>query len=270
VGSLCVARGHLHFFGDRAALVSASHEGKVAIVTGASRGIGLSIAEYLVRDGARVMITARRGDDLKAAVAGMGEANASWVAGSTDDPDHQRETVAQAIQRYGRIDYLVNNTGINPAYGPLMDLDDDVARKILSVNVLCALQWSRLVYRTWMAEHGGAIVNVASVAGVRPAPQIAMYGASKAALIHLTEELAVELAPIVRVNAVAPAVVKTRFSTALYDGREESVAATYPLKRLGDPSDVASAVNFLLSEAAAWITGQTLVVDGGVTLVGGV
>ena len=121
-----------------------------------------------------------------------------------------------------------------------------------------------------MGEHGGSIVNVASVAGLRPSPGIGMYGVSKAALIRLTTELAVELGPGIRVNAVAPAVVKTKFATALYEGREEEVSAAYPLKRLGVPEDVAGAVAFLLSDAASWITGQTLVLDGGVTLTGGV
>ncbi len=121
-----------------------------------------------------------------------------------------------------------------------------------------------------MGEHGGAIVNMASVAGLRPSPGIGLYGVSKAALIRLTSELAMELSPVIRVNAVAPAVVKTRFATALFAGREDTVASAYPLKRLGLPRDVAGAVTFLLSDEAAWITGQTLVVDGGLSLTGGV
>ena len=117
-----------------------------------------------------------------------------------------------------------------------------------------------------MGSHGGSVVNIASVAGLRASPGIGMYGVSKAALIRLTTELAVELGPRIRVNAVAPAIVKTKFATALYEGREEQVSAAYPLKRLGLPGDVASAVAFLLSDEASWITGQTLVIDGGVTL----
>ena len=125
-------------------------------------------------------------------------------------------------------------------------------------------------HRAWLGEHGGAVVNIASVAGVTPAPGLAIYGASKAMLISLTRDLAVELGPGVRVNAVAPAVVKTKFATALYEGREDEVSAAYPLKRLGVPEDVAGAVAFLLSDDAAWLTGQTVVLDGGVTLTGGV
>ena len=131
------------------------------------------------------------------------------------------------------------------------------------------MTWVQHAYHAWLGEHGGAIVNVASVGGLRPAPGIGFYGASKAMLIHLTQELAVELAPSIRVNAVAPAVVKTRFATALYEGKEDEVAARYPLGRLGVPEDISGVVAFLLSEDAAWLTGQTVVVDGGLTLTGG-
>lgn len=247
-----------------------SHDGKTAIVTGASRGIGLAIAQRLIDDGANVVITARGEDALIEAVDALGPERAAYVAGKADDPGHQAETVALAIERFGSLDLLVNNTGINPAYGPLLSLDPAAARKMFEVNVLSALAWVRLAHEAWLGEHGGAIVNVASVAGLRPAPGIAMYGVTKAAVIHLTEELAVELGPAIRINAVAPAVVKTKFATALYEGREEEVAAPYPLKRLGVPSDIAGAVSFLLSEDAGWITGQTLTLDGGVLLRGGV
>nr|BFE74653.1 hypothetical protein GCM10020092_079540 [Actinoplanes digitatis] len=170
---------------------------------------------------------------------------------------------------FGGADLLVNNTGINPVHGPMVELDLDAARKIVEVNCLAALSWVQQVHRTWMAEHGGAVVNVSSVVGIRPAPGIGFYGASKAMLTHITQELAVELGPDIRVNAVAPAVVKTKFAAALYEGREEEAAAAYPLKRLGMPADIGGVVAFLLSDDAAWITGQVLVVDGGVTLTGG-
>lgn len=246
-------------------------EGKTAIVTGASRGIGLAIAQRLVADGARVVVTGRKEAALAEAVDALGGPEvALGVAGHADDTDHQAEVVERAVATFGGADLLVNNTGINPVYGPLMDIDLDAARKIVDVNCIAAVSWVQHAHRAWMAEHGGAVVNVASVAGRRPAPGIAFYGASKAMLIHLTEELAVELGPDIRVNAVAPAVVKTRFASALYDGREEQVAAAYPLKRLGVPDDIGSVVAFLLSADAGWMTGQTLVVDGGVLLGGGV
>ena len=243
--------------------------GKTAIVTGASRGIGYAIAQYLIDEGANVVITARKEEALAAATSQLGD-RATYVAGRADDPDHQDEVIAKALDTFGSADFLVNNTGINPAYGPLMDIDPGVARKIMDVNVIAALSWVQKVRAAWQGEHGGAIVNIASIAGLRPAPGIAMYGVSKAALIHLTEELAFELGPTTRVNAVAPAIVKTDFAKALYEGREEKVAAPYALKRLGVPDDIGSVVAFLLSNDAGWMTGQTLTVDGGVLLAGGI
>jgi NAD(P)-dependent dehydrogenase (short-subunit alcohol dehydrogenase family) len=246
-------------------------QGRTAIVTGASRGIGLAVAQRLVDEGARVVITGRRVEALDAAVTQLGGSeHALGVAGHSDDLDHQIDTIKRAIETFGSADLLVNNTGINPVYGGLIDVDLDAARKIVDVNVLAALSWTQQLHRAWLGQHGGAVVNVGSVAGTKPAPGIGMYGASKAMLTHVTKELAVELGPDVRVNAVAPAVVKTKFAAALYEGKEEAVAASYPLKRLGVPEDVAGAVAFLLSQDASWITGQVLVIDGGLTLTGGV
>jgi 3-oxoacyl-[acyl-carrier protein] reductase len=245
--------------------MSSRFSGKTAIVTGASRGIGFAVARRLVDEGAHVVITARGEDDLREAATSLG-ASARFVAGKADDPTHQDEVIATAIDEFGGVDLLVNNTGINPAYGPLLGLDLGTARKILEVNVVAALAWVQKVHAAWMGAHGGAIVNVASVAAIQPAPMIAMYGVSKAALKHLTEELAFELAPGIRVNAVAPAVVKTSFARALYEGREAEVSKAYPLRRLGVPDDVGSVVAFLLSDDAGWMTGQTIVIDGGATL----
>lgn len=246
-------------------------EGKTAIVTGASRGIGLGIAQRLVDEGARVVITARKQEALDEAVAELGGPDVALaVSGKGDNPEHQDETIAKTLDTFGSIDLLVNNTGINPVYGPMIELDLDAARKIFEVNVLSALSWTQKVYKAAMGERGGAIVNVSSVGGLKPAPGIGFYGSSKAMLNHVTQELAVELGPKIRVNAVAPAVVKTKFATALYEGKEDEVSATYPLKRLGVPEDIGSVVAFLLSEDAGWLTGQVVVIDGGLTLTGGV
>ena len=246
-------------------------DGKTALITGASRGIGLAVAQRLVDEGARVCVTARKPEPLAEAVARLGgEEFAFAVPGKADDPAHQAEAVARTVERFGSLDILVNNTGVNPAYGPLVTLDPAAVRKVFEVNVVAALSWVREAHQAWLGAHGGAVVNVASVAGLRPAEGIGAYGASKAALIHLTQQLAAELGPAVRVNAVAPALVKTVFAAALYEGREDEIAAGYPMARLGVPDDIAGAVAFLASSDAAWITGQTLVVDGGLTLKGGV
>ncbi len=248
-----------------------AHEGAVAIVTGASRGIGLGIAQRLVDEGAKVVITARKPEALAEAVAQLGgPEHALGIAGNAADEAHQDEVVAAARSTFGGLHLLVNNTGINPAYGPMLDNDVEIARKVLDVNVVAAFSWIKKCVAAGLgdAEHPGAVVNVASVAGQGASGVIGWYGVSKAALIHLTTELGHQLGPDVRVNAVAPAVVKTKFAEALYEGREDAVSRAYPMKRLGTPEDVAGAVSFLLSSDSSWITGQTVTIDGGVTLGG--
>lgn len=245
-------------------------EGQVAIITGASRGIGFAVAERLVSEGASVCITARNPEALMEAVDKLGRDRACAVAGKADDPEHQRTTVRQVIERFGRLDVLVNNTGINPVVGPLVEADLDAGRKIVGVNCFGTLAWVQAAYRAWMQEHGGAVVNVSSVAGLRPARDIGLYGASKAMLNYLTQSLAMELAPAIRVNAVAPAVVRTKFGAPLFEGHEEEVTTSYPMGRLGEPEDIAAAVAYLAAPEASWITGQVVVADGGLTLHGGV
>ncbi|MGH3909757.1 MAG: SDR family oxidoreductase [Pseudonocardiaceae bacterium] len=248
--------------------------GRAALVTGASRGIGHAIAAALLTRGATVTITARKPDELRAAadeLAGTVEDGPERVLalpGNAGDPAARAAAVDRTVERFGSLDVLVNNVGINPVYGPLIDTDLDVVRKVFDVNVVGALGFVQQAHRVWMGEHGGAVVNVASVAGLRSTGSIAVYGMSKAALIRLTEELAWELGPSIRVNAVAPAVVKTKFAAALYARGEDEVARSYPMGRLGAPADVAGLVAFLVSDAASWITGETIRVDGGLLATG--
>ncbi|CAL9320391.1 SDR family oxidoreductase [Streptomyces rubradiris] len=244
--------------------------GRVAIVTGASRGIGYGVAEALVARGDRVCVTGRGEDALKEAVERLGAERVIGVAGKAHDLAHQTEVVERTMAAFGRVDFLVNNAGTNPVFGPIADLDLDVARKVFETNVVSALGFAQKTWHAWQKDNGGAIVNIASVAGLSASPFIGAYGVSKAAMINLTQQLAHEFAPRVRVNAIAPAVVKTKFAQALYEGREEEAAAAYPLGRLGVPSDIGGAAAFLTSAQSDWITGQTLVVDGGIFLNAGV
>lgn len=245
-------------------------EGKVAVVTGASRGIGLAIAHQLVDQGARVCITARGSEALNEAVRGFPDGMAIGVAGKADDEGHRQEVFQRVKEAFGTPDILINNAGINPAYGPMIDLDLDLARKITEVNLLGTLAWIQNAVRAGLgADGGGAIVNIGSVSGLAPSPGIGWYGVTKAGIAHLTATLAVELAPGIRVNGVVPAVIKTDFAKPLYEGREDEVAAGYPAGRLGVPADVAEAVAFLVSDQSSWITGQMLTVDGGLILAGG-
>ncbi|SDD08965.1 SDR family oxidoreductase [Streptomyces prasinopilosus] len=251
-------------------MTSVELSGKVALVTGASRGIGLGVAEALVARGDRVCITGRNEDTLKEAVEKLGSDRVIGVAGKAHDEEHQAVAVERTMEAFGRVDFLVNNAGTNPVFGPIADLDLNVARKVFETNVISALGFAQRTWHAWQKDNGGAIVNIASLAGVAPSPFIAAYGVSKAALINLTGQLAHEFAPLVRVNAIAPAVVKTKFAQALYEGREEEVVASYPLGRLGVPADIGGAAAFLTSDQSDWVTGQTLVVDGGILLNAGV
>ena len=247
-------------------------EGHTAIVTGASRGIGLAIALRLVAEGAQVCITARHDEALQDAAARFPKGSVIALVGKAHDPNHRLEVLDTVADRFGQLDILVNNAGINPVYGSVMDLDLAAARKITEVNVFGTLAWIQDAYRHAalnFAGRGGAVINVSSITGQTPAPGIGFYGVTKAAIAHLTRTLAVEMGPKIRVNAVAPAVVKTQFAQALYEGKEAEVAARYPLGRLGTPEDIAAAVAFLASSDSGWITGKVINLDGGLLAAGG-
>jgi 3-oxoacyl-[acyl-carrier protein] reductase len=238
--------------------------GTAAIVTGASRGIGFAIARELISSGCSVCITARNAEGVAEAVKDLSQhGEVVGVAGKADVEEHQTEAVETTMARFGRIDFLVNNAGTNPQVGPLVEASLGAVEKVLAVNLVAPLSWTQRVWNAWMSANGGAILNISSTGGLQTAPAIGAYNVSKAGLIHLTAQLALELGPKVRVNALAPGLVKTQFAKALYEENESEISQMFPLRRLGVPEDVSGAAVFLLSPSASWITGSTLVVDGG-------
>jgi NAD(P)-dependent dehydrogenase (short-subunit alcohol dehydrogenase family) len=244
--------------------------GKTALITGASRGIGLQIAAELAGRGARVVITARKHGELETAVEQLGgSGTALGIQGCADDEAHQHDAVKETVSTFGSLDILVNNAGINPYFGPFLEANLAVFRKTIDVNLIACFSWVQVAYRAWMREHGGSILNVSSIAGLRTGTPLNIYGVSKAGLIYMTQRLAVELGPEIRVNGIAPAVVKTRFARAMYEVDEYAAASRYPMKRLGTPDDIAKLAAFLLGPDAAWITGEIVAIDGGALAASG-
>ncbi len=248
--------------------MTADMEGRVAIVTGGSRGIGLATATLLAERGASVVVTSRDQAAAEQAAGTIAGGRAIGIAADVLDEDAARACIDTTLERFGSIDILVNNAGIGATLVPLVDHDHATFTKIMDTNLWAPIFWTGLVWHAWMRKHGGAIINVSSLGGLSTAPMIGSYAASKAALLHITRHQAVELAPKVRVNAVAPGVVKTKLSEGLWRHQGDRVVAGTPLGRLGEPEDVAELIAFLASDAASWITGETVLQDGGAFLIG--
>ena len=247
--------------------------GKTAIVTGSSRGIGRAIAEAFAWCGAKVVISSRKQDACEGVAAAIRNAggHAAAIACHVGDKGQLQALVEKTHEVFGGIDILVNNVGANPVLGPLASLSDEAFDRVMANNVKSALWLSNLVLPEMAAKKDGAVIFIASIAGLRASEGIAAYGAAKAALMQLARSLACEWGRHnIRVNAIAPGLIKTDFARALWDDEELSrrrIAET-PLGRLGEPSDVAGAAVLLASPAGSFITGQTIIVDGGVTVAG--
>ncbi len=247
-------------------------DGKTAVVTGASRGIGRAIAAAFLEAGASVMIVSRRAESLVEAAAelesgpGAEGGRIGWFAANAGEPEQAEACVAATVERFGSVDILVNNAATNPYFGPIVELDRARAEKTVRVNQIAVLEWVQAAWRAGMSS-GGAVLNIASVGGLSVEGGIGWYNVTKAAVVHLTRQLAGELGPAVRVNALAPGLVRTRFARALWEPGEAGLSRRLPLRRIGEPEDVAASALFLCSDAASWITGATLVVDGGALCV---
>jgi NAD(P)-dependent dehydrogenase (short-subunit alcohol dehydrogenase family) len=244
-------------------------DGKTALITGGSRGIGLAMATRFAEAGANVMITSRKADDLADAAAGLvaggvPQERVAWTAAHVGKHEDAESCLAGTLARFDRLDILVNNAGTNPYFGPMIDIDPVRAQKTFEVNQLAVLVWTAAAVKAGLR---GSVINVSSIGGLGVEPGIGWYNVTKAAVIHVTRQLAFELAPDIRVNALAPGLVKTKLAAALWETGEDRIAAHIPMRRLGVPDDIATAALFLASDAASWITGQTLVVDGGTTVV---
>ncbi|MBK5221958.1 MAG: SDR family oxidoreductase [Acidimicrobiia bacterium] len=243
-------------------------EGKVALVTGASKGIGRAIAAIYAAQGAKVMLSSRKLDALEVAASTIDGETAVFAA-NAGDPDAAEACVDATIERFGGIDILVNNAATNPYMGRSIDIDMSRWQKTFEVNLRGPLVWSHHAWHKSMQERpGSTVINIASIGGLSVGSSIGIYNNTKAALIHLTKVLAVELAPSTRVNAIAPGLVKTDMARALWEPNEAQLGKGTPLGRIGEPNDIANAALFLASDMGSWITGQTMVVDGGAMVAG--
>jgi NAD(P)-dependent dehydrogenase (short-subunit alcohol dehydrogenase family) len=240
--------------------------GKVALVTGASKGIGAAIARALADNGASVMLSSRKIEALEATAATIAGDTAVHAA-NAGRPEEAHACVAATIDRFGALDILVNNAATNPYYGRAIDIDLSRFDKTIEVNLRGPLVWTQEAWRQSMSERGGVVLNISSVGALSYSGPIGIYDLTKSALVHLTKHLASELGPDVRVNAIAPGLVKTDFARALWEPDGEDAARPWPLQRLGQPDDIANAALYLCSDLSSWVTGEVLIVDGGSLLV---
>ena len=240
-----------------------SLNGKSALITGGSKGIGKAIAKTFAEAGAKVMITSRKADVCESAAEEIGH-GCVWEAGNVGDPEHMEAAIERSISELGGVDVLVNNAATNPYAGPMIDADLPRWKKTIDVNMTAPFAWTQMVWQKYQQKNGGVILNISSVGGLQTSPMLGVYDITKAALIHMTKQFAAELAPGVRVNAICPGLIKTDFARMLWEGDAgDMVAKQYPLKRLGEVEDIAGAALYLAADTGSWITGQAIVLDGG-------
>ena len=240
-------------------------EGKTALVTGGSAGIGMGIARCFLEAGANVMITSRKAEKCEEAVSELQglSGQVDWRVSHVGDPEQGETVMDETIERFGSLDILVNNAATNPHSGPTIDVPASKLDKTYEVNVRGPLLWTQIAWNKWMKANGGVVINIASVGGFKTSKEIGVYCMFKSTLVHMTKQLGAELGPSVRVNCIAPGLVKTDFARMLWDGeRGAEVAELMPTKRLGEPEDIGKAALFLAADAT-WMTGQTMIVDGG-------
>ena len=247
--------------------------GKVAVITGSSRGIGKAIAEHMAEHGAKVVISSRKPEPCSevadAINAKHGAGTAISIPANISSKDELKHLVDETTAQFGKVDVLVCTAASNPYYGPLAGITDDQFRKILENNVIANHWLISFVAPQMIERHDGAVIIVSSIGGLRGSPVIGAYNISKAADFQLARNLAVEYGPHnVRVNCIAPGLIKTDFAKALWDNPDtlKRVTATSPLRRIGEPDEIAGAAVFLASAAGSFMTGQNIVIDGGATI----
>ncbi|MCG7266785.1 SDR family oxidoreductase [Corynebacterium sp. ACRQJ] len=262
------------------------YAGLTAIVTGGTRGIGHATALQLAASGANVVITGRKpetvvpaAEELQAAARKQNPdaGRVIGIAAHVADPEAAKKACSQAVEEFGRLDVLINNAGTNPAFGPVHKQSAEIMAKVFQINTIGPVIWTSAAIEAGLGKAAGtdtadrspagAVVNVSSIGALSMEDYIGVYNASKAALLHLTKQMARELAPRIRVNSISPGVVRTKLSEALWKENEDSTSTLIPAGRIGEPEDIADAIAFLAAPTSSWLTGENLVVDGGM-LVG--